>query len=130
MRKLIVSAALAVALIAGTAGATSRTGSGCRTVDKSAHWEAVFGHFTNSTSAAAERSRLAHSGFKGLQIEDDGCGDFELTVAGLDQPGKRNAFVKEVVGAHYQVSFEGPGAEPQTPGTLEAVFGNLKTIDA
>jgi hypothetical protein len=130
MRKLIAGAVLAAALVAGVSGAASRAGAGCRTVDKSPHWEAVFGHFTNPTSAATFRARLARTGFKGLQIEDDGCGDFELEVAGLDQPGTRNAFVKEVVGAHYQVSFEAPGPEPHAPGTLEAVFGNFKTIDA
>jgi hypothetical protein len=128
MRKLIVSAVAALAVAAGITGAASRAGSSCRTVDKSPHWEAVFGHFSSEAAAHELRTKLLKPGFKGLEIEDDGCGDFELKVSGLDQPAARNAFVKEAVGAHFEVTFEAPGPEPHTQGTLEAVFGNFKTI--
>jgi hypothetical protein len=122
-------AAAAAALAAGSAGAASPT---CRLPkQQTSHWQAVFGHFSKAAEADALVHRLAKAGFSQARIENRGCGDLEVKLAGLDTPKMRADFTKEAVGAGFQVSYETPGGSDgrQPKGTWKAVFGTVETVD-
>jgi hypothetical protein len=64
--------------------------------------EAVFGHFSTTAAAEAVRQRAAHSGFKNLQLEADGCGLFKVTLRGIPSLAVGRDFLAEAdkVGFH------------------------------
>jgi hypothetical protein len=45
--------------------------------------EVVFGRFDSPTDAATTLSRVLAVGFKGSQVEPDGCGRFKVAVHGI-----------------------------------------------
>jgi hypothetical protein len=64
--------------------------------------EAVFGRFSTTAAADAVRRRAAHSGFKNLQLEADGCGLFKVTLRGIPSLAVGRDFLAEAekVGFH------------------------------
>jgi hypothetical protein len=130
--RLLVPLAVAAALLATAAGASpaDRRAASCRTIDHGRQTEAVFGHF--ATRAAAERfHRIAIiRGFKGFQIEDDGCGDFELESDNISR-SQRTEFAAEAQQSRIEVTWEQVAPPDRyVPGFVVAVFGTRRTIQA
>jgi hypothetical protein len=69
---------------------------------------AVFGHRRTRAAAAALRRRAAAVGFKGLEVVQDRCDDWEVDLYGITAPGERAAFRAEALKAGFRVTFE-PG---------------------
>src|SRR5205085_1342772 len=103
---------------------------GCRTSEVRSHVEAVFGHFATRTAAEEIVRRLEENGFKNIEVENDGCGDFEVELDGVASPD-RTPFALEAKRAGYEVSFE-QGELPNAyhAGYVNAVFGTRPTIVA
>jgi hypothetical protein len=130
-RGLLVIALLAGAAIAGSArSARAVTGEpACRTDEVRQHDEAVFGHFATAAPARALRARAAALGFKGIKIENDGCGDFEVEIDGADRQADRSSFAEEAKKAGFPVTFEqtAPPLEYRQ-GQVVGVFASKRTI--
>jgi hypothetical protein len=68
--------------------------------------EAVFGRFTTVSAADTLQRRAVHAGFKGVQVEPDGCGLFKVTLHGIPTLAVGRDFVKEAEGAGLHPSLE------------------------
>ena len=104
---------------------------GCRTLETGGSTEAVFGHFASRAAARAFIDDVAEpKGFKGLAIENDGCGDFEVEDDGVTQQ-QRPSFVLEAAQSDLQVSFEETRAAlvPKR-GFVDVLFGTAGSIAA
>lgn len=103
----------------------------CRAPEVRQHDEAVFGHFSSRGAAIAYARKPRAQGFKGLKIENDGCGDFELEIDGADTQKQRTSFAAEAAKAGFQVAFEQTG-EPLQPPANQAVgvFASKTTVAA
>jgi hypothetical protein len=132
VRPLVVSAVIAVALAAAGAGAAAvpRCGAPPDTVEAV---EAVFGHFATRAQALAYARKVRAASFRFVEVRQDGCGDWQVFVAGLNTPRQQREFSAEATQSGFPgVSFE-PAvdpAAPAAPGTLKAVFGEFTTIAA
>ena len=93
------------------------------------HDEAVFGHYATVKAAKAIKSRAAAMGFKGIKIETEGCGDFEVEIDGADRQKDRMSFAKEAARSGYYVTFEqtGPPMQPP-PGQVVGVFAQKRSV--
>lgn len=82
---LVVVAALAYPLALPATGTTRfPTLAECVHVAKTdGDLEVVFGRFDSLAEATDLLSRVLHVGFKGSQIEPDGCGRFKVAVHGI-----------------------------------------------
>jgi hypothetical protein len=80
----------------------------CRTHAPKGGLNAVFGH--RRTKRAAEQ--LSHeanvSGFPGLDVRQDACGDWEVDLAGLKTPAQRREFRQEAARVGFRIRYE-PG---------------------
>ena len=78
----------------------------CRSAPLQGSLVAVFGH--RRTAVAANRlSRAAeHAGFKGLQVVQDRCTDWEVVLYGLTTAATRREFAREARAAGFPVTFE------------------------
>jgi hypothetical protein len=92
----------------------------CRAPEVRTHNEAVFGHFSSRGAAIAYARKPRRLGFKGIKIEDDGCGDFEVEIDGADTQQQRTSFAAEAGKSGFQVTFEQRG-EPLQPSPNEVV---------
>jgi hypothetical protein len=103
----------------------------CRAPEVRAHNEAVFGHFATRAGAISFARDPRRAGFRGLKVEDDGCGDFELEIDGADTEQQRSSFSAEAAKAGFQVTFEQRG-EPLQPDKNEVfgVLGSKTTVTA
>ena len=136
-KRSILVLALAGALgaaIAGTASGRVVVGTrpaACQTVEKRIHTEAVFGHFSSRAQGLALARRARKVGFKGIKIEDEGCGDFEVEIDGADKLADRTSFAREAQKAGFPVTFEQTGPPTQPPaGQAFGTFARLRTIGA
>jgi hypothetical protein len=95
------------------------------------HNEAVFGHFPTMAAALKLKRAAARAGFKGLKIENDGCGDYELEIDGADDVADRVSFAREAAKAGFQVTFE-QTAPPlrYKEGEVVGIFARLRTVTA
>src|SRR3954467_2395627 len=85
--------AFALVAVAGTAQAAPPT---CASPEVRMHDEAVFGHFSTLGAARTLKASAAAAGFRGIKIEDDGCGgDFEVEIDGADTQKDRSSFAAE-----------------------------------
>ena len=122
-------AALAVA--AAPAGAGAAPAKSCRIDVVRHHDQAVFGHFPTLALAKAYRAKAAAWSFKGLKIENDGCGDFELMIDGADKPADRGSFSVEAQRAGFPVTFRQLGPVlGKSNGHTYGVFGTFSTLTA
>jgi hypothetical protein len=78
----------------------------CRSAPLRGSPVAVFGH--RRTAGAANRLARAaeHRGFKGLQVVQDRCTDWEVVLYGLTTPAARRAFAREARAVGFPVTFE------------------------
>ena len=135
MRRMLLGipfAALAGATASALPGTpAAATGAGCRTAEVQVHDEAVFGHFATLAAAKALAKHAASVGFKGIKIENDGCGDYEVEIDGADRQADRTSFANEAQKAGFEVTFEqtGPPLKPP-PGQTYGVFGTFTSIAA
>jgi hypothetical protein len=128
---------LAVALtVCGVAAsltaATARSAPpACQTAETRTHDEAVFGHFASPAAAAATMRHARKAAFKGLKLEQEGCGDYELEIDGADSMPGRTSFAGEAKRAGFQVTFEqtAPPLEYR-PGEVVGTFGRFRSVGA
>ena len=80
----------------------------CRTHLPEGGLNAVFGH--RRTRRAAERlaSKANRSGFPGLEVRQDACGDWEVDLAGLKTAAQRIDFRDEAAQVGFHIRYE-PG---------------------
>jgi hypothetical protein len=104
---------------------------GCQTAEVRTHNEAVFGHFATRAAAVAYAKQAKAAVFKGVKIENDGCGDYEVEIDGADTEKDRSSFAAEAARAGFQITFEQRG-DPLHPihGEVYGVFGRFKTVTA
>jgi hypothetical protein len=103
----------------------------CRAPEVRAHDEAVFGHFSSRGAAVAYARKPRALGFRGIKIENDGCGDFEVEIDGADTQRQRTSFGAEAAKSHFQVTFEQRGEPLQPPANqVVGVFGSKTTVEA
>jgi hypothetical protein len=128
-RAVLIAAAVAAVLASGARAAVQAS---CRpTAEIRQHDEAVFGHFATRAGAQQLMRRAAKLGFRGLKIEDEGCGDFELEIDGADRVADRVSFAAEAKKAGFQVTFEQTGPPLQPPkGQAVGTFAKLATVTA
>lgn len=127
MRVVLVTLLVAAFVVAGAAGA-GRAAPSCRTAERAGgNSEAVFGHFPTRTRARAFIAVAEQKGFKGLAIENDGCGDFEVEDDGVSR-AQRPAFALEAAQSAIQVSFEDSAPPRPQRGFVDALFGTRGTI--
>jgi hypothetical protein len=74
-------------------------------------------------------ARQGALGFKGIKIENDGCGDFEVEIDGADRQADRSSFAEEAKKAGFPVTFEqtAPPLEYRQ-GQVVGVFASKRTI--
>jgi hypothetical protein len=125
--------ALAACTIAAclTAAAARSATPACQAAETRTHDEAIFGHYASPAAAAATMRRARGAGFKGLKLENEGCGDYELEIDGADSTPGRVSFAGEAAKAGFQVTFE-QTAPPLTyrPGEVYGTFGSFRSIAA
>jgi hypothetical protein len=101
----------------------------CRKNELRVHDQAVFGHFATHKAAAAFARRPIKYGFKGVEIENNGCGDFEVYIGGADKTSVRDSFAAEAAKGGFQVTFD-QTAPPltRTSKLTYGVFGTFRSI--
>jgi hypothetical protein len=78
----------------------------CRSHPVEGGLAAVFGH-RQSTAAAKKLLRQAEAaGFRGLRVQQDSCGDWEVDLYGLKTPAQRHELGAEARKAGFHVTFE------------------------
>jgi len=104
---------------------------GCATPEIRQHNEAVFGHFASAAAAQAYARRPKKLGFRGVKIENEGCGDWELEIDGADTARQRASFSAEATKAGFHISFEQTG-DPLNPppGEVVGVLARKATVTA
>ena len=80
----------------------------CRSAPFRGELVAVFGHRRTLTAANRLAAAAEHKGFKGLQVVQDRCTDWEVVLYGLKTAADRRAFAREARTAGFHVTFE-PG---------------------
>ena len=114
---------------AGAAARPAAAPATCVTPEVRVHNEAVFGHFSTLAAAKELKARAAAAVFKGLKIENEGCGDFEVEIDGADRPADRASFSKEAAAAGFPVTFEQTAPPMQyKAGVVIGVFARKRTV--
>jgi hypothetical protein len=127
----MLAAVLLTAFAGGASVARAATPTSCQIPETRQHDEAVFGHFSTRAQGAALARKAAAQGFKGIKIENEGCGDFEVEIDGADRSADRDSFAAEAHKAGFEVTFEqtGPPLQPP-PGEVVGTFAKFRTIAA
>jgi hypothetical protein len=122
-------AALAAAIAAVHVGAALAAPAACQRAPLPTNDKAVFGHFATRAAAVAYGKKAASFGFKGIYIDDRGCGDFQVEIGGADKTADRTSFAAEAEKAGFKVTFEQTG-DPLglSPKVTYGVFGTFRTI--
>jgi hypothetical protein len=103
----------------------------CSKAEVRVHNEAVFGHFSTLAAANALKKRAAGFGFKGIKVENEGCGDFEVEIDGADRQADRSSFAQEAAKAGFPVTFEQTAPPLQYhDGEVVGVLGQMRTVSA
>src|SRR5581483_5580593 len=129
--RLLLVSLLAVAGAAATAAAAgSVKAPSCRVVDTGTHAEGVFGHFATEAEAQGFLRVVESRHVLGFQVENDGCGDYEVENDAIDR-AQRTAFANESGRNGFEVSWEqSTPPDVALPGYVVAVFGVRPTITA
>ena len=131
MRRIAVLLLLfaCAAFAAGAAARPAAAPAACVTPEVRAHNEAVFGHFATLAAAKSLKARAATQGFKGIKIENDGCGDFEVEIDGADRQADRTSFAQEASRAGFPITFEQTAPPMQyKAGEVIGVFAQKRTV--
>jgi hypothetical protein len=94
-----------VVLGGGTPRFTDR-GECVRPADAGGDLDAVFGRFRNQASATAKLRRVLEVGFKGSQIEHDGCGFLKVVVHGIPNLAVGREFLAEARAVEIHATLE------------------------
>ena len=131
-RSLLLALPLAaLAVAAGSAPANGATTNSCRTDEVQVHDEVVFGHFATLAAAKAQKTHAETFLFKGIKIENDGCGDFEVEIDGADTSAARQSFAAEAAKVGFWITFEQTAPVLQkNPGNTYGILGSFRTITA
>jgi len=127
----VVLSLLLVACAAFAVGAAARPAAApaCVAAEVRVHNEAVFGHFSTLGAAKALKSRAAAVGFKGIKVENEGCGDFEVEIDGADRQADRTSFAQEASRAGFQITFEQTAPPMQyKAGEVVGIFARKRTV--
>ena len=134
MRRPILALSLAALVaVAGAAavhvGAALAAPAACQRAPLPTNDKAVFGHFSTRAAAVAYSKKAAAWSFKGLYIDDRGCGDFQVEIGGADRSADRQSFAVEAQKAGFNITFEQTG-DPlgRTPKSTYGVLGTFGTI--
>jgi hypothetical protein len=101
----------------------------CRTMAPRSHINAVFGHFSTLSGAKAYKAEAAAKVFKGLQIVNNGCGDYEVYIGGADRPSDQSSFYKEARDAGFHVTYQQSAPPMQfQPNHVVGVFGTFRSV--
>jgi hypothetical protein len=123
---LLVSCA---AFAAGAAARPAAAPAACVAPEVRVHDEAVFGHFAMLAAAKALKARAVATGFKGIKIENEGCGDFEVEIDGADRQSDRSSFALEASRAGFPVTFEQTAPPMQyKAGEVVGVFARKRSV--
>jgi hypothetical protein len=119
-----------VAAVAATATPPAQTAT-CKRPEVQTHNEAVFGHFATKAAALKVKRAAERVQFKGLKIENEGCGDYELEIDGADDTAGRASLAREAAKAGFQVTFE-QTAPPMRfqEGEVVGIFDRFATVTA
>ncbi len=108
-------------------GSTVTTGNAaCQSIPHPGGLKAVFARRSSAQAAEALRAQAESRGFKGLDVEENGCGNFYVTLPGLLDNKQFAAFKAEAKSAGFDVTLRCEGT-PGTQGGTEAVFGFRRT---
>ncbi len=132
MRLGLAAAAVVVTLAAAAPALAKAPGEpACSTRTVRQHDQAVFGHYASTAAARRVERAAARLGFKGLKIENEGCGAWALEIDGADTQQQRTSFAAEAGKAGYIVTYmqDAPPMQFQS-GFVVGVFGSFKTIGA
>jgi hypothetical protein len=131
MRRIAVLLLLfaCAAFATGAAARPAAAPATCVTPEVRVHNEAVFGHFATLAEAKSLKARAATQGFKGIKIENDGCGDFEVEIDGADRQADRTSFAQEASRAGFPITFEQTAPPMQyKAGEVIGVFAQKRTV--
>ena len=129
VRRYAVAAAILGWLAVGIGSAAAGTEPACRTMAPRSHTNAVFGHFATLTEAKAYKAEAAARVFKGLQIVNNGCGDFEVYIGGADRSSDRSSFAAEARKAGFHITFQQTAPPMQyQPRHVVGVLGSFRSI--
>jgi len=108
---------------------TTTTGKGSPVCQSNPHpggTKAVFGQRSSATAAEALRQKAESRGFKGLDVQEAGCGVFLVTLPGLTGAQQFAQFKAEAKTAGFDVTMRCEAAPSNQTGN-EAVFGWRRT---
>jgi len=108
------------------AGTVKTGNAACQSIPHPGGLKAVFGRRSSAGAAEALRSQAESRGFKGLDVEENGCGNFSVTLPGLADSKQFAAFKAEAKSAGFVVTLRCE-ALPDNDGDFEAVFGVRST---
>jgi hypothetical protein len=129
VRRYAAAAALLGWLAIACGSAAAGTEPACRTMAPRGHTNAVFGHFATLAEAKVYKAEAAARVFKGLQIVNNGCGDYEVFIGGADRPSDRSSFFQEAHKAGFHITFQ-QTAPPMRfePKHVVGVLGSVRSI--
>ncbi len=105
---------------------TAQGADACQSIPHPGGLKAVFARRSSAAAAEALRQQAETKGFKGLDVEEKGCGSFYVTLPGLADLKQFAAFKAEAKSAGFVVTLRcEPAADDD--GDYEAVFGFRKT---
>ena len=130
MRRILVLACVGLLGAVAANGAAARvTLVPCQNAEPRQHDEVVFGHFPSRAEALALSRKAGKLGFKGIKIENKGCGNYQVAIGGADDVADRVSFAREAARAGFQVTFEQTGPPMQPPkGQAVGIFARLHTL--
>jgi cell division septation protein DedD len=91
---------------AEASGAGFETRIECRSHPVEGGLAAVFGHRPTRRAALHLKARAERVGFKGLEVQQDRCNDWEVDLYGLNTPAQRRAFAAQARSAGFHVVYE------------------------
>jgi cell division septation protein DedD len=78
----------------------------CRSHPVEGGLAAVFGHRRTRRAAVRLRTQAERVGFKGLKVQQDRCGDWEVDLYGINTPAQRREFAAQAKRAGFHVVYE------------------------
>jgi len=124
-----VAAVVLTAFGAGQTVARASSEPPCRTLAQRSHINAVFGHFATLAGAKAYEAKAAAKVFKGLQVVNNGCGDYEVFIGGADSSSQQSSFYAEVRKAGLHVSYQQSAPPLQyAPNHVIGVLGSFRSV--
>jgi hypothetical protein len=106
---------------------TNKGDAACQSVPHPGGLKAVFARRSTAAAAEALRTQAEGRGFQGLDIEEQGCGNFYVTLPGLADAKQFAAFKAEAKSAGFDVTLRCEPPPVQDTGDLVAVFGLRRT---